>query len=104
MSIDSASDGAPERTVTVVDKDFEARATVRFVFGEPSDAITRITGPAGDEWRAQMYALRTEADVYQHWAYNALSNGVTRVNSLDGWADLPDDAVRFAVTNLEVEV
>lgn len=88
---------------TIIDKDFDVRATVSFAFGEPSDAITRITGPGGDEWRSQMYALHTEAEVYQHWAYNALSNGVVSVNQLDGWADLPDDAVRFFIADLQVE-
>lgn len=67
------------------------------------DAVERITGPGGDEWRSQFYDLHTEADVIEHFAYNAATNGVRRVNQLDGWADLPDDAVEMVVTTEDAE-
>lgn len=61
------------------------------------EALTRVTGLGGDEWRSQFYALRTEQDVFEHFAYNAAKNGVTRANQLDGWTDLDDEAVRIRV-------
>lgn len=61
------------------------------------EPIERITGPNGDEWRAQMYDLRTEDDVLNHWAYNAVANGIVDVCQLDGWADVPAETVTFRV-------
>jgi len=68
------------------------------------DVIERVTGPKGDEWRAQLYNLHTEEDVLSHLAFNCLFNGVEQVNRLDGWADLPNDAatmVRVGDVHLE---
>lgn len=61
------------------------------------DVIERVTGPKGDEWRAQLYNLHTEEDVLQHLAYNCAVNGQQNAASLDGWADLPVDAVQMQV-------
>lgn len=61
------------------------------------DVIERVTGPKGDEWRAQLYNLHTEEDVLAHLAYNALVNGCENAALLDGWADLPADAVSMEV-------
>ncbi len=66
------------------------------------DVIERVTGPKGDEWRAQLYNLRTEDDVLDHLAYNAAANGATRANELDGWGDLPDDAATMEVGETRV--
>jgi len=71
-------------------------ACVEIAIRDP-DVIERVTGPGGDEWRAQLYNLRTEDDVLDHLAYNAVANNVERVNQLDGWADLPDDAATMEV-------
>ena len=46
-----------------------------------------------DGWQEMFYALETEEDVFGHWAYNAVVNGVQRVNELEGWVDMADDAV-----------
>ncbi len=61
------------------------------------DALRRVLGPDGAEWRSHLYDLRTERDVFAHWARNALVNGIERVNQLDGWADMADDAATFSV-------
>src|SRR4051812_3202968 len=57
------------------------------------EPIERVTGSDGDEWRAVLYDLRTEDDVLDHWAYNAVANGVVDVCELDGWADVPAGTV-----------
>jgi len=57
------------------------------------DAIERVTGAGGDEWRSQFYRLHTVRDVLEHWAYNAVINGIYDVSRLEGWADLDSDAV-----------
>lgn len=71
------------------------------------EAIGRVTGPGGDEWRSMFYRLYTPDDVLAHWAFNALVNGVEQVNVLEGWGDLPRDAVTFlaerAVETIRVE-
>ena len=68
-----------------------AEIPVKVVIHDP-DVIERVTGPKGDEWRAQLYNLHTEGDVIDMLAYNCAVNGAQRVNQLDGWADLPDAA------------
>jgi hypothetical protein len=83
---------------TPVKHDLVVEATVRVTVKDP-DVIERVTGPKGDEWRELLYQLHTEADVLEHFAYNAVANGVGRCNVLDGWADLPDDAATFDVVD-----
>lgn len=62
------------------------------------EPIERVTGPNGDEWRAHMYpSIKTEDDVFEHWAYNAATWGLTDVSQLDGWADVPAGVVTFTV-------
>lgn len=75
-------------------------ATVRITVKDP-DVFERVTGPGGDEWRAAAYDIRSEEEVLEHFAYNAVANGVGRCNVLDGWADLPDDAATFDVVDFE---
>lgn len=66
------------------------------------DAITRVTGLAGDEWREHLYRdVTTEDDVVEHWAYNAVANGVSDASRLDGWTDMDRDAVRMSVDGVE---
>lgn len=68
------------------------------------DAIERVTGPGGDEWRESAYgAIKTEKDVVEHWAYNAVANGQDGVDELDGWADMDAGAVRLSVGGLEFD-
>jgi len=68
-----------------------AEIPVKVTINDP-DVIARVTGPNGDEWRAQLYNLHTESDVLDHLAHNCVLNGVEQVNRLDGWGDLPDGA------------
>lgn len=52
------------------------------------DVIERVTGPGGDEWRSQFYrTIETAEDVVEHFAFNAITNGVRDITRLDGWAD-----------------
>lgn len=68
------------------------------------DAITRVTGPNGDAWRESAYGdIKTEKDVVEHWAYNAVANGQSGVEGLDGWADMDEGAVRLSVGGLEFD-
>lgn len=46
------------------------------------------------------YGLATADAIYDHLAYNAIANGVERVNRLDGWADLADDAATMVVESV----
>ena len=74
------------------------RSRVEIKLTEGTDAITRITGPGGDEWRKQMYPdIHTREDVLEHFAYNAVANGITDACELDGWADLTAGEVTFTV-------
>lgn len=79
----------------------EAEATVLVDIHDP-DVIERITGPGGDEWRSRFYnSIRTAEDVVEHFAFNALANGVTEVNRLDGWGDVAHDAVDIHIEQIE---
>lgn len=62
------------------------------------EPIERVTGPNGDEWRAALYPLHTEADVLEHWAQVAVISGAVDVCQLDGWADVKAEVVTFAVS------
>jgi hypothetical protein len=55
----------------------------------------RVTGPEGDEFRAQLYDLRAQDDVLEHLAYNCVANDQRDATLLDGWADLPKKAVQM---------
>lgn len=79
-----------------------ASLTVTIQVNNP-DAIERVTGPNGDEWRANYYTLRTVNDVLEHWTYNVVCNGVNDVSRLDGWADLDPADVIFGVEYRDVE-
>lgn len=73
--------------------------TVQIIVNDP-EAVHRVTGSGGDEWRSMFYDLRTEDDVLEHWAYNALANNVGEASRLDGWADLPPEAVTMRVVGV----
>lgn len=53
-------------------------------------------------WRDTFYNLETEEDVLDMWAWNAVSNNVTDVANLDGWADLPSGSITFYADLTEV--
>jgi len=75
---------------------------VEVIINDP-DVITRVTGPGGDEWHSQLYDLRTESDVVEHLARNCLANGVNNAKMLDGWADLPENAVSMRLIRDSIE-
>jgi hypothetical protein len=70
--------------------------TVEITINDP-DVIERVTGPNGDNWREQLYNLHTEEDVLAHLAGNCLANGQENASNLDGWGDLPVEAVQMKV-------
>ncbi len=78
------------------------RCDVEVIINDPR-VITSVTGPEGDEWRSQFYGLRTERDVIEHLAYNCVANGCTNAKLLDGWADLPADAVSMRIVYTDPE-
>lgn len=83
-----------------VKRDVEMLATVH-ISGDYREAMERVTGPGGDEWRSHLYNLRTEDDVLNHWARNALVGGVVDLCQLDGWADMEAEKVTFQVWDVE---
>ena len=63
------------------------------------NVITRCTENE-DGWRDQLYDLQDRDDVLRHLAFNVVMNGVEDIRRLDGWADVPEDAVRMRVDRL----
>lgn len=51
------------------------------------DVIDRVTGLEGNEWRARFYDFHTAAEVVEHFAFNAITNGVHDITRLEGWGD-----------------
>jgi hypothetical protein len=80
--------------MSLVIRSVVARVAVDIRDREP---VERVIGAGGDEWREHLYDLRTEGDVLDHWAYNAVVNGTRDVSELDGWADVPAGTVTFRV-------
>ena len=81
----------------------EVRATVLITIHDdvaPADLITRGMDP---EFASAYYGEMDEKAVLDHWAYNAVMNGVSSPHRLDGWADIPKDAVDLWVTDAEVD-
>lgn len=81
-------------------EDFNVGVTVTVEDG--SDAIERITGPNGDDWRSNFYGLYTEEEVIRHLAYNCVANGIEDASRLDGWADLPPGEVTMRIEYTDV--
>lgn len=66
------------------------------------DVFERVTGPKGDEWRAQLYnGVHTKEDVLKHLAAAGVMPGAERANQLEGWADLPNDAATMEIVGVE---
>jgi hypothetical protein len=62
------------------------------------DVIERVTGPGGDEWRSQFYAtIESDQDVVEHFAFNAITNGVHDITRLEGWGDCDRDDVLIEI-------
>lgn len=64
------------------------------------DAILRATERQGED--AEYFnADLTAEDIYKHFAYNAVANGMGDVSRLDGWADLTWQEVQMDVIDVE---
>lgn len=74
----------PSKRMFVVD--FEGSVTI--------ELDERVIAAVHDEWRAQMYSLYTPEEIAEHIAYNMVKNGL-RLESIDGWADQPNDRARI---------
>lgn len=49
-------------------------------------------------------SIRTPNDMLEHWAYNAVANGITNARRLDGWArDDGDGPVRMRVMEVRAD-
>ena len=65
------------------------------------EPFERVVGPEGDEWRSQFYDFWTVEDVAEHLAFNAVTNGITDISRLEGWADCPSQAVVVLVDDVD---
>ena len=76
-------------------REVETSWTIQVIIKNP-DVVERITGPGGDEWRSHFYGdIETAEDVAEHFAYNALRNGIYDITRLDGWADCDENDVEI---------
>jgi hypothetical protein len=89
----------PTETTEKIELVVKQEVTVRIEINDP-DVIERVTGPGGEEWRSQLYKLHTEADIANHLATACISGGDVNASFLDGWADLPAEAVRMEITDI----
>jgi hypothetical protein len=75
--------------------DVEMQVTVRVTIKDP--LVIRRPVENIDNWQGDLYPLFTQDDVLEHLAYNAVVNGRENARLMDGWADLPEDAVKMEV-------
>lgn len=75
---------------------------VNITINDP-DVLDQVTGPNGDEWRANFYKLFNVEDVLGHLAFNCIANGIEIVTALDGWAGLPADAATMELDRGSIE-
>lgn len=66
----------------------------------PDDIFTRAEDVEGFQKPLYGDEVKDKDTVLQHWAYNAVANGVQSPHRLDGWADLDRDAVQIRVTDV----
>lgn len=57
-----------------------------------------------DEWRSQFYNIKTLEELAKHFAYNKVTNGITLISMLDGFADQDDSLVSFDTLDIDVEM
>lgn len=89
MSVDPVTPVQPTEVV-----ELPVTVTVSIEIKPGTDAITRVTGPGGDDWRRSFTNARTRDDVLEHWAIAAV-DGAHDAHDLDGWADLAPGTVTF---------
>lgn len=54
-----------------------------------------------DGWRDDLYDLRTRDQVLNHLAFNCIRNGRENALLMDGWADLPENAVTMTIRDVD---
>ena len=64
------------------------------------DVIDRVTGSGGDEWRSQFYDMNSAEEVVEHFAFNAITNGVHDISRLEGWGDCDPADVLIEVEDI----
>jgi hypothetical protein len=74
----------------------EVEAVVQITVNDsaPDDWLSEAIKPGGER---NYYGFETEEDVLDHFAYNAVFNGVTGAAELDGWGDLDPFDIIFTV-------
>jgi len=58
---------------------------------ELDDAVINVVD---DEWRSQLYNLKTPEEIAEHVAYNLVINKA-HLSQLDGWVDQPDENAKL---------
>ena len=53
-----------------------------------------VINAVDDEWRSNLYNLRTPEEIAEHIGYNLIVNRV-KLSSMDGWADKDDSLARI---------
>lgn len=98
----------------MTDHEVGLNATVKISIGDES-AVARCVDNHDDQgqpqpdvrggsgWRNTYYALRTREDVLEHFASNAVRNGVEDASRLDGWADLDPGVVTMRVDTVDLD-
>lgn len=65
------------------------------------DVVARTEGEHGIAWREHFYDISGRDDILNHLAYNCVANNLHNTRMLEGWADLPEDAVSMKVVSHE---
>lgn len=89
---------------TRINADFEVSGTllVHIEDRAPDDIFTRAEDVKGFQDHLYGDRVRDKQTVLEHWAYNAIFNGVDDASRLDGWGDLERGMVEFRVVDGDV--
>jgi hypothetical protein len=80
----------------------DAFVKVRITIRTPS--VVKRCVDDEDGWRTLMYyPLDTPTKVYEHLAFNAIRNGISDAQALDGWADLEVGDCEMEITDVDPE-
>ena len=91
---------ADESKAVATGQTFEVEMLVTVVVNVSDPLVLSRPIENTDGWRDDLYDLKTRDDVLNHLAFNAIANSVENGLILDGWADLPADAVTMEVSRI----
>lgn len=76
--------------------------TVTFTVTAEIELDEHVIDVVDDEWRKDLYQLKSPSDIAEHIARNMVKNDA-HLSQLDGWADQPDSNAKLLGVDWELD-